>query len=181
MKAVFLDRDGVINRKAPEGRYISRWAEMRFLPDVFSSVLHLQQLGFKIIIVTNQRGVALRRVSLADLEDIHARMKTRFAQSGVSISAIYFCPHDISENCLCRKPKPGMLIQAAADHALDLSSSWMIGDASSDIRAGATAGCRTARILSESLVQSNDPVADVFAPDLPSAVRNILQLLGPRR
>ena len=184
MKAVFLDRDGVINRKAPEGQYISCWDEFRFLPGVFSSALNLQQAGFKIIVVTNQRGLALGEVSLADLQDIHARMKTRFAERGVTISAIYFCPHDISENCLCRKPKPGMLMQAAAEHKLELSSCWIIGDAASDIRAGASARCRTARILPPSFVRANDPTAEtaeVVAPDLSEAVRSILQLLDPGR
>jgi histidinol-phosphate phosphatase family protein len=175
MKAIFLDRDGVINRKAPEGEYISRWAEFRFLPGVFSAVLKLSQAGFKIFIITNQRGVALCKVQLQDLEDIHSRVKERFVHHGTVIDGIYFCPHDIAENCLCRKPKPGLLQQAARDYALDLPSCWMIGDAPSDVEAGRAAGCRTARIVFAGASAQNVPAADITAQDLFAASLRILQ------
>jgi D-glycero-D-manno-heptose 1,7-bisphosphate phosphatase len=175
MKAIFLDRDGVINRKAPEGEYISRWAEVRFLPGVFSAVLKLSQAGFKIFIITNQRGVALRKVRLLDLEDIHSRLKERFVHHGTAIDGIYFCPHDIAENCSCRKPKPGLLQQAARDYALDLPSCWMIGDAPSDVEAGRAAGCRSARIAHAGVSAQDVPPADITAQDLLAASLKILQ------
>jgi D-glycero-D-manno-heptose 1,7-bisphosphate phosphatase len=175
MKAIFLDRDGVINRKAPDGEYVSRWAEIQFLPDVFSAVLKLSQAGFKIFIITNQRGVALHKVQLQDLEDIHSRLKERFLHHGTVIDGIYCCPHAIAENCSCRKPKPGLLQQAARDYALDLPSCWMIGDAPSDVEAGRAAGCRTARILHTGVSAHSDPAADITASDLLAVSLRILQ------
>lgn len=173
MKAIFLDRDGVINRKLPEGEYISCWADMEFCNGVFSAALDLQRAGFKIVVVTNQRGIALGKVRVEDVEAIHSRMKETFANHGVEITGIYFCPHDIAENCPCRKPKPGLLLQAAQDHGLDVTSSWMIGDAVSDMEAGKNAGCRTVRILSEPSLEQG-VAADITAVDLASAARRIL-------
>jgi histidinol-phosphate phosphatase family protein len=177
MKAVFLDRDGVINRKAPEGQYIATWAEMEFCPGVFAAALRLQEAGFKIIVVTNQRGVAIRKVRSEDLAVIHSRMKENFASHGVELAGIYFCQHDTSENCSCRKPKPGLLLQAADDHALDLSSSWMVGDAASDVAAGRAAGCKTVRILLAQPAAEQDVRADITTRDLPEAVQQILDTL----
>ncbi len=175
MTAIFLDRDGVINRKPAEGQYITKWNAIGFLPGVFRSVSALCQAGFKIIVVTNQRGITLGRVRLEDLEDIHSRMKARFAQHDAMISGIYFCPHDISEHCGCRKPKPGMLLRAAKEHGLDLSTCWMIGDAASDIEAGKGVGCKTVRILPPGSMGRNGPKADIRATDLSSAVRKVLR------
>lgn len=176
MRAVFLDRDGVVNRKAPEGEYISRWEDMEFCPGVFSATLDLQRAGFKIFVITNQRGIALGKMRLSDVEDIHSRMKGIFANHGVEFTGIYFCPHDVSENCQCRKPKPGLLLQAAQEHGLDLSRSWMIGDAISDIEAGKNAGCKTVRILSAPS-QKTSVSADITAADLASAARKVLEQL----
>jgi D-glycero-D-manno-heptose 1,7-bisphosphate phosphatase len=176
MKAAFLDRDGVINEKAPEGGYIARWEEIRFLPDVFSSIAALGKAGFKIVIVTNQRGIALGKVRSADLEEIHRRMREEFSRWGVSLTGIYVCPHDLADHCPCRKPQPGLLIRAAEEHGIDLASSWMIGDAPSDIEAGRKAGCKTARILAAGSEERGDPRADISTPNLASAVRKILQL-----
>ena len=176
MKAVFLDRDGVINQKAPEGDYIAHWERIRYLPEVFPSLAALDRAGFKILIVTNQRGIAIGKVRPADLEEIHRRMRAEFSREGVDLAGIYVCPHDFADQCACRKPKPGLLLRAAVEHRIDLTSSWMIGDASSDIEAGKAAGCRTARILRGSAVERGDNQADFCSPDLPSAAGRILQL-----
>src|SRR6266478_4127307 len=173
MMAIFLDRDGVINRHAPEGQYIPTWRDLRFLPDTFGSVAMLSRAGFKIIIITNQRGVALGKVRLEELEDIHLRIKARFAEHGAVLTDIYFCPHDISDDCLCRKPRPGMLLQAAKEHRLDLSGCWMIGDAESDIAAGKNAGCKTVKIIPADSVTETASQADMQARDLSSAARKI--------
>jgi len=175
VKAAFLDRDGVINVKAPVPEYITRWEDVRYLKDVFTSVATLAQAGFRIIVVTNQRGIALGKVGVAALDDIHRRMRDDFGHGGVYITDFYVCPHDLGDGCSCRKPKPGMLIRAAQDHAVDLKSSWMIGDAESDVQAGKLAGCKTVRILSCSSVQRERTNADIVAADLASAVNRILQ------
>ena len=175
MKAVFLDRDGVINEKAREADYIARWEDLRYMSDVFTSVAALQQAGFKIIIVTNQRGVALCKVRRRDLEIIHTHMREDFSRHGVCITEIYVCPHNLADHCSCRKPRPGMLIRAARDHALDLSVSWMVGDSESDMEAGKRAGCRTARILSAQLDNPGGQDADIVSNDLASVVSAILR------
>ena len=174
MLAAFLDRDGVIIRKAPEGDYVARWEEVEFLPDALESVASLYRAGFKIIIVTNQRGIATGKVQPEDLEHIHHRLRTQLAMHGVAVAGIYVCPHDIPENCDCRKPKPGMLLEAAREHGIDLAGSWMVGDMASDIAAGKSAGCRTAWIVSEGARREPEVEPDILADSLLSAVRQIL-------
>jgi len=146
-RAVFLDRDGVINVKAPEGQYITRWEEFHFLPGVADAIARLNEARFSVIVVSNQRGVAKGCMTIAALEEIHRRMIEQLAASNVRIDAIYYCPHGADARCTCRKPAPGMLLQAAEDHRLDLRNSWIVGDSDSDILAGKNAGCRTVRIV----------------------------------
>jgi D-glycero-D-manno-heptose 1,7-bisphosphate phosphatase len=174
-KAVFLDRDGVINRKAPmEDQYITRWEEMEVLPGVAQAIAALSHAGFKIIIVTNQRGVAKGLITIAQLESIHQRMCQHLASGGAVIDAIYYCPHELDPPCDCRKPEPGMLLQAARAHNVDLTISWMIGDSVKDVQAGTRAGCKTVRIAEEGgLTESS---ADVVASSLAAAAHKILVL-----
>jgi D-glycero-D-manno-heptose 1,7-bisphosphate phosphatase len=175
-RAVFLDRDGVINYKAPEGDYIKTWVELQFIPGALQAVASLNLAGYWVFVVTNQRGVATSRIRMDDLLEIHRRIQHEFAGSGATISQIYFCPHDTSMKCSCRKPQPGMLLRAAREYKLRLEASWMIGDSVSDVVAGCNAGCRTA------LLGRVDPRATslskptIVAEDLESAVRQILKL-----
>lgn len=171
--AIFLDRDGVINRKAPEGRYISTWEEVEFLPGALDAVATLYAAGFAIVIVTNQRGVARRIVKPESLREMHERMRTILNARGVCVTDVYVCPHDIADQCECRKPKPGMLLAAAREHGIDLARSWMIGDKPSDVAAGKAAGCRTILITSNG-ARNHDVAPDLIAPDLTSAARQIL-------
>jgi D-glycero-D-manno-heptose 1,7-bisphosphate phosphatase len=180
-KAVFLDRDGVINRKAPDGEYIRNWSEIQFIPGAVKAVASLNCAGYKVFVVTNQRGLATLRIKMADLFDIHSRMQEAFAINGAVISQIYYCPHDISAMCTCRKPQPGMLKRAAHEHNLDLQTSWMIGDSLTDVEAGDNAGCRTVLLASVTLstVELKLPKATILAEDLSSAVSQILNLNIP--
>lgn len=155
--AVFLDRDGVINRKAIEGEYITSWEEMELLPGVAEGIALLNRAGFCVIVVTNQRCVAKGLISETDLQDMHTRMREVLARDGAVIDAIYYCPHDLESQCRCRKPAPGMLLEAAKSRSIDLASSWMIGDSDSDIEAGKGAGCRTIRLLDHG---ESSPVPD---------------------
>lgn len=134
--AVFLDRDGVINRKPPEGDYITRWEDMELLPGVVEGIALLNQADFCVIVITNQRCVAKGLISVAGLEDIHRRMTETLARSGASLDGIYYCPHDLEASCSCRKPAPGMLLEAARSRGIDLPSSWMVGDSDIDVEAG---------------------------------------------
>src|SRR5215831_6533466 len=107
-KAAFLDRDGVINRKAREGEYVTRWEEMEILPEVGKAIALLNQAGFLVIVVTNQRCVAKGLITTGELEVLHRRMLEALANDGARIDAIYYCPHEAQPPCRCRKPKPGM-------------------------------------------------------------------------
>jgi D-glycero-D-manno-heptose 1,7-bisphosphate phosphatase len=174
-KAVFLDRDGVINQKAPtEDQYITRWEEMEILPGVAQAIAELNHAGFKIIVVTNQRGVAKGLITIAELEMIHERMCQHLTSAGAAIQAIYYCPHELDPPCTCRKPEPGMLFQAAHAHNVDLASSWMIGDSVKDVQAGRRAGCKTAQLVHDS--KFAESAADVAAPSLLAAAHKILEL-----
>lgn len=180
-KAAFLDRDGVINERAAEGSYITKWEEFRILPDVAESVALLNQAGYCVFVVTNQRCIAKELLTKRDLQALHERMVAALARSGATIDGIYFCPHELDASCECRKPRPGMLLEAARDYDIELSSSWMIGDSDIDIEAGRNAGCKTARIVASAGKNKKSDQsgiklipADVQTTSLFDAVKQIL-------
>ena len=177
-KAAFLDRDGVINRKAPtEDEYITRWEEMHIIHGVVEAIAQLNRAGFRVIVVSNQRCVAKGLVTASELDAMHQRMCRELGAVGAKINGVYYCPHEEQPPCSCRKPEPGMLFAAADEHHVDLTSSWMIGDSEKDVEAGKSAGCRTARILrAEARADGN---ADVLARSLLEAVHQILRLEDP--
>jgi D-glycero-D-manno-heptose 1,7-bisphosphate phosphatase len=177
-RAAFLDRDGVINRKAREGGYVTRWEEMEILPGVAEAIALLNQAGLRVIVVSNQRCVAKGLVTAADLEALHHRMCEVLASAGATIDAIYYCPHEEEPACRCRKPQPGMLFDAAREHDIDLSLSWIIGDSKADVEAGRSAGCRTALIAGSDESKRLQP--DVVAASLLDAVQQILPHEGVR-
>jgi D-glycero-D-manno-heptose 1,7-bisphosphate phosphatase len=173
-KAAFLDRDGVINQRAPEGEYTTTWEEMHILPGAAQAIGLLNRAGYLVVVVTNQRCVAKGLISSSQLENLHNRMCDELARGGGIIDAVYYCPHDFAPPCDCRKPKPGMLLQAAREHDIDLAASWMIGDSARDTGAGKAAGCRTIRLLDENEVP--DANADVVAGSLLEAAQKIVEL-----
>ncbi|HXR17389.1 MAG TPA: HAD family hydrolase [Terriglobales bacterium] len=184
-KAVFLDRDGVINRKPSEGDYVTRLEDFHVLPGVVESIAQLNHAGFCVIVVTNQRCIAKGLMTVADLERMHRQMSESLARAGAIINGIYYCPHEMEPTCSCRKPAPGMLLDAALSRGIELSASWMIGDSDIDVEAGRNAGCKTAR-LSAPNEAANEPgscadpssAADIVARSLFDAVRQILQWEG---
>ena len=173
-KAAFLDRDGVINRKAADGQYVTRWEDFQLLPGVPEAIAQLNQAGFCVIVVTNQRCVAKGLLTEAGLQNLHRRMTEHLASAGARIDAIYCCPHELEPACSCRKPAPGMLLEAARSRDLDLASSWMVGDSAADIQAGKSAGCKTARVWVDSRTTRPDD-ADVNAMSLLEAIDQILE------
>jgi D-glycero-D-manno-heptose 1,7-bisphosphate phosphatase len=174
-RAVFLDRDGVINRKAiTEGEYVTTWAKMQILPGVCEAISRLNRVGFKVIIVTNQRAIAKGLMTEAELESLHVDMCRYLAKSNAKIDGVYYCPHELEPPCNCRKPQPGMLLQAAKAHSIALSDSWMVGDSDKDVEAGRRAGCRTVRLVGSS--PRVDHKADLVAPSLLDAIAKILDL-----
>jgi histidinol-phosphate phosphatase family protein len=172
-RAVFLDRDGVINRVASEGKYIIRWDEMYLLPGVAEAICLLNASGFLVIVVTNQRCVAKGLITVEDLELLHQKMCGELAAMGAMIDRVYFCPHDMEPPCSCRKPAPGMLLEAARDHNIALHESWMVGDSTSDIKAGINAGCKTAQVIKNQRLSKDS--GDVNAPSLLGIVHKIVE------
>jgi len=171
-KAVFLDRDGIINRKAPEGQYITQWEDFEFLPRVAEGIQLLNRASYYVFVASNQRCVAKGLITSRQLEAMHFRMIDQLAAAHARIDAVYYCPHDNDPPCACRKPAPGMLLQAAHDHSLDLEASWMVGDSDLDIKAGKAAGCRTVRILLPETVA--EVTSDLTANSLLEAANRIL-------
>ena len=148
-KVVFLDRDGVINKKAPKAEYVKSWAEFEFIPGAIEAMSLLAENNYKIFIISNQAGIARGVMTERDLKEIHRSMEKELEKHDVKIEKIYYCPHGWDDGCECRKPKPGMLFQAAREYDLDLSKPTFIGDDERDLQAGNAAGCRTILVDSE--------------------------------
>jgi D,D-heptose 1,7-bisphosphate phosphatase len=132
-RILFLDRDGVINKKRVD--YVKNIDEFEFLPDIFNAIRKINELGFIIIIITNQSVVNRQIISEKKLKQIHDHMLTVMEKNSCKITKIYYCPHHPNENCKCRKPKTGMIEQAVEDFKIDLSNALLIGDSDSDIQA----------------------------------------------
>jgi D-glycero-D-manno-heptose 1,7-bisphosphate phosphatase len=146
---VFLDRDGVINRKPPEGEYITQPAQLVMLPGAAEAIALLNRTSRTVIVVTNQRGIALGLMSERDLVEIHTHLRAELALHGAVLDAIYFCPHDRNQ-CACRKPATGMIDSAFRDFpGARAENSILIGDSLSDIECGRRAGMRTLFVAGE--------------------------------
>jgi D-glycero-D-manno-heptose 1,7-bisphosphate phosphatase len=164
---VFLDRDGVINRKAPEGDYVTSWAEFTFLPGALDGLRELAALAVPVIVATNQRGIALGRYTERDLAEIHAHMRDEVSGAGGRIDAVYHCPHDRAA-CDCRKPGTGMFERAARELGVNLACSALVGDRASDMEAATRIGAL--RLLVNGFDEPM-PAVDHVAPDLLTAAR----------
>ncbi len=140
LRTVFLDRDGVVNEKMPEGQYVTRREEFRLLPGVAEAIGRLNGAGFRVILVSNQRGVGLGLYTSAEVDAMHAWLQALLQKQAAHLDGIYYCPHSKGE-CHCRKPMPGMFEQAVMNFPeIDASSSVMIGDSLSDIEFGERLG-----------------------------------------
>ena len=179
VSAVFLDRDGTLNVKAPEGDYVKGPDELELLPGAAAAVAELNSARIPVLLVTNQRGIALGRMTASDVDRVHERLALRLGEAGGRLDGIYICPHD-SGTCDCRKPLPGLFLQAAADHPeIDLSRAVMVGDSLSDVQAAAAAGVRgylvgpAAAETARAARAAGGPVEDAV-DDLATAVARIL-------
>ncbi|MFW6136384.1 MAG: D-glycero-beta-D-manno-heptose 1,7-bisphosphate 7-phosphatase, partial [Chloroflexota bacterium] len=144
-RAVFLDRDGVICHNRDD--YVKSWEEFVFIPDAREALARLAQSDLQIVIATNQSAINRGIVSRAAVENIHARMLRAIEAAGGRVDLVTVCPHRPDEGCNCRKPRPGMLLAATQELDLDLSQSYLIGDAGSDIQAGQAVGCQCYLVL----------------------------------
>lgn len=162
VRAVFLDRDGVINRDSPD--FIKSWDEVDFLPGSRRAIGALTAAGYAVIVVTNQSGVGRGLLTLETLSDIHRRMRAAVRKAGGEIRDIRFCPHRPDAGCDCRKPLPGLILSAARDHGIDSSRAWMVGDSVRDIRCGQAAGCRTVLVRTGNGRDAERTLAEEGAP-----------------
>ena len=137
IKTIFLDRDGVINK---EVRYLYRLSDFEFIDGVFDACLYFQKLSYKIIIISNQSGIARGYYNENDYQKLTEWMLGQFNDNGINILDIFYCPHSPESLCECRKPKPGMLIEAKDKYNIGMKDSWMIGDKETDIEAANLAG-----------------------------------------
>lgn len=177
-KAIFLDRDGTINKYVG---FLRELDSFELLDGVTEAIRLINESGYLAIVITNQPVIARGEVTYDELDVIHNKMETLLGAEGTYLDAIYYCPHhphkgyegevaELKIDCVCRKPKPGLLFQAATDFNIDLSQSWMIGDGENDILAGVQAGCKTGLIRRDEIVCS----CDVQGDSLLEVVRNIL-------
>jgi len=175
-KAIFLDRDGTINRYVGFLRNIE---DFELIEGVSEAISMINQSAYLTVVVTNQPVIARGEVTVDELAEIHHKMETLLGKDGAYIDDLYYCPHhphkgyegeieSLKIDCECRKPKPGMLLQAAKDHHIVLSDSWMIGDSENDILAGKAAGCKTA------LIGNDDNGQDITGDSLLDVVNKIL-------
>lgn len=167
--AAFLDRDGTLNVRPAEHRHVGSAEAFRWLPGAAEGAARLARAGYTLVVVSNQRGVALGTVTPAALAAIEEVVQSGLEPHGARIASFRYCPHDLEPPCDCRKPAPGLLLAAADELGLDLAASWMIGDAPSDVGAGRAAGCRTALVGGDT-----DDAADLHAESLEAASRLIV-------
>jgi D-glycero-D-manno-heptose 1,7-bisphosphate phosphatase len=183
IRTVFLDRDGVINEKPPEGRYVCRPEEFRLLPGVPEAIARLNQAGLRTIVVSNQRGIALGLYSADDVDAVHELLKQTLTAHGGRIDAILYCPHDSNE-CRCRKPLPGMFEEAVRRYPeISAEESVMIGDALVDIEFGRRLGMATILVEGDAALHKPDlaearSLANWRVNSLPAAVELVLEDRG---
>lgn len=179
-RAIFVDRDGTL---IEDQRYNFQPDSLQLLPGVPSGLRVLREAGYKLVVITNQSGVARGLFDEDRVQEVHARLARILAEEGVFIDAFYYCPHyekglvpEYSIDCDCRKPKPGMILRAARELLVDLAESWVIGDIYDDVEAGQRAGCKTVLIDGDSTEapKGNRAAPTYIARDFLQAVTLIL-------
>lgn len=184
LRTVFLDRDGVLNKKLPEGSYVRSWSEFELLPGVPEAIIKLKFAGYRVLVVSNQRGIALGLYTIDTVRQIHAEFQKLLLAKGTSVDGFYFCPHDRT-GCNCRKPMPGLFEDAKADFPdITADTSAMIGDSLSDIEFGQRLGMRTILVQGDPSRQKltatmAGELADMRCSSLLEAVETLLAGAGP--
>lgn len=143
-RAIFFDRDGVINKERKD--YVKTVAELEIFSNIVEPIKRFRNAGFLIIVITNQSAINRGLTTDEEINQIHATIQNFLRKNGTMIDRFYYCPHRPDENCICRKPKPGLFLIAAAQMNIDLKSSWMIGDKDSDLQAATVSGCKSIKI-----------------------------------
>lgn len=187
MKAVFLDRDGVINVSPSEGKYLTCWEDFRFLPGVILTLKRLFDNNFALFLISNQAGVSKGIFSQKELDRITENMLAEMQKENVKFSGVYYCTHKPDDNCACRKPKTGMIDNAVQqckkeNNTIDLSKSFFVGDTIRDIETGKSAGLKTILVFSGQEKLENKNVwtiqPDYTALSLKEAAQIIIEQSG---
>lgn len=180
MKVVFLDRDGVINKDRLD--YVKSWKEFEFIPGSLEAIKQLTENGFAVILITNQSIINRGLVTHEELAKIHSNMTAAIASHGGRVENIYHCPHAPDNGCDCRKPKPGLILQAQKDYNLDLSTIPMIGDSMKDMLTAREAGCGALILVrtgkgeeTEKRLEQEGVSVDYVADDLLDAAKWLLE------
>ncbi len=173
-KFIILDRDGVINHAT--GLYVKTPEELVLIPGSLAAIVKLNQAGFKVLVATNQSGIGRGLYNLTMLGRIHARLSHELSKLGGYIHDFFCCPHHPDEDCICRKPKPGMLSQIKEKYAVDLANTFFVGDSDVDMQVAASAGCKPVLVLTGRglATQILYPTVPAFV-NLAAAVDNILE------
>lgn len=174
---VFLDRDGVINRKIAGG-HVTKWKDFEFLPGVLDALRLLREEGYKPLVVSNQAAVGKGMMSASQLAGITRRFLDQVRKHGGRIHGVYYCLHQADDNCICRKPRAGLLLKAQREHGLLFHETCLVGDSPSDAAVADVVGCPFVRVASES-TSGNEPwthSAAAIVPSLEDAVEFILSL-----
>jgi len=173
-KAVFLDRDGTMTKDA---HYCRRPEDLRLLPNAGEGVRLLNENGFKIVVITNQSGIARGYFNDQIMDEIHNKMRRDLAQYNASVNAIYYCPHHPDEGCECRKPKPKLAYRAISDLCIDVMQSYFVGDRMMDMQVAENIGCKSVIIANDlgmAELEKSDILLDYIAKDLKSAAKWII-------
>jgi len=152
-KAVFFDRDGVINKERKD--YVKTPSELKIFPRIVEPIKKLREAGFVVVVITNQSAINRGLTTHQNISEIHSTIQKFLKKNGTQIDRFYYCPHKPDEHCPCRKPKPGLFLKAADDLQLNLQLSWMIGDNDTDIQAANAAGCKSFKISSNHELQNS--------------------------
>jgi histidinol-phosphate phosphatase family protein len=172
MKVVLLDRDGTVIVE-PDDERVDKEEKINLFPDTIEALKYLAEHDYSIIFITNQAGIAEGRINEADFERINEKFLSMIAPSGVKVLKTYVCPHSPEDNCVCRKPKPTLLLNAGKDFDIDLANTYMIGDRESDIKAGVNAGTKTI-LVKTAIVPVTSDEATYTAPNLLDAVKYVV-------
>jgi len=157
-KAIFLDRDGVINKEYSD--YVKSLDELEIFPNIWKPIKKLTDSKFQIIVITNQSAINRKLTTHKKVQEIHSRIQKYLNENGTAIDRFYYCPHTPQECCDCRKPKTGMLLEAIKDFEIDIKSSWFIGDSDSDMEAARKVGCKNIKI--DSNISLEDAVKKIL-------------------
>ena len=180
MKAIFLDRDGVINRDPGFGDYIKSWEEFEFLPEAIAAIKRLNKNGYEIFIISNQAGVGRGLYSQAALDDITKNMLREIESQGGKIKSVSYCVHQPDEGCSCRKPQTGMIKKVTEGLDIDFKNTYFMGDSRLDIAAGRNMGCKTILLLTGKEDPNNikdfEYQPDFIKKDLNEAVELVLEV-----